>query len=134
MLGGGDRVAAGGVHHDHAAFRGGLDIDVIHADAGAADDLEVGGGGDELCGDFCLAADDERGELGDDLEELVFLETGLHGYVQFPGAAELGDATVGYGIGYKNFRNFHIGWDFLGRLGIAQSGGGGKGGGRNYEL
>ena len=39
-LGGRHGVARGGVHDDHAAFGGGIDIDVVHADAGAAHDFE----------------------------------------------------------------------------------------------
>jgi hypothetical protein len=41
VLGRGDRVAEGRVHHDHAPRRRGFDIDVVDADAGAADDLEI---------------------------------------------------------------------------------------------
>jgi hypothetical protein len=43
QLGRRDRVARGRVHHDDAALGGGLDIDVVHADAGPADDLEQAG-------------------------------------------------------------------------------------------
>ena len=41
VFGGGDRIAERGVHHDHAAWRGGGDIDIVDPDPGAADDLEV---------------------------------------------------------------------------------------------
>ncbi len=58
QFGGGNGVAAGGVHHDDAALGGGIDIDIVHADAGAADDAEIGGGGDDLLGDLGLGADD----------------------------------------------------------------------------
>ena len=44
MLGGGDRIAERRVHDDDAARRGGGDVDIVDADAGAADDLEVGRG------------------------------------------------------------------------------------------
>jgi hypothetical protein len=40
VLGGGDGVAEGRVHHHDAARGGGGDVDVVDADAGAADDLE----------------------------------------------------------------------------------------------
>lgn len=50
MLGGGDRVAEGRVHDDDAAARSGGNVDIVDADAGAADDLEIGRGGDQLFG------------------------------------------------------------------------------------
>ena len=42
VLGGGQHVRLRRVHHHHAATRGRLDVDVVEADAGAADDDEVG--------------------------------------------------------------------------------------------
>ena len=39
VLGGGDRVAERRVHHHDARGGGGRDVDVVDADAGAADDL-----------------------------------------------------------------------------------------------
>jgi hypothetical protein len=42
VFGGGDRVAEGRVHHDDAAARGGRNVDIVDADAGAADHLEIG--------------------------------------------------------------------------------------------
>ena len=33
---GGDRIAAGGVHHDDSALGSGIDINVVHANAGPA--------------------------------------------------------------------------------------------------
>ena len=41
MLGGGDRIAERRVHDDDAARGGGRDVDIVDADAGAADHLEV---------------------------------------------------------------------------------------------
>ena len=48
VLGGGDRVAEGRVHHDDPARRGGGDVDVVHADPGAADHPERVGLRDDL--------------------------------------------------------------------------------------
>ena len=42
VLGHGDGVAAGRVHHQHAGFGGGVQIDVIHAHAGAPDHAQFG--------------------------------------------------------------------------------------------
>ena len=41
VLGGGDRVAEGGVHHHDAGGGGGGDVDIVDADAGAADHLQA---------------------------------------------------------------------------------------------
>ena len=48
MLGGGDGVAAWRVHDDHAVGRGRGDIDIVDADACAADCLQVGCSGQRL--------------------------------------------------------------------------------------
>ena len=41
VLGGGDRIAEWRVHHDDAARRRGRNIDIVDADAGAADHFQV---------------------------------------------------------------------------------------------
>ena len=41
VLGGGDRIAERRVHHDDAARGGGGNVDIVDADAGAADHLQV---------------------------------------------------------------------------------------------
>ncbi len=41
LLGGGDGVAAGGVHHHHTTLAGSGDVDVVDADPGTSDGLEV---------------------------------------------------------------------------------------------
>ena len=48
MLGRGDRIAEGRVHDDDALGGRRLDVDVVDADAGATDHLEVAGGGNDL--------------------------------------------------------------------------------------
>ncbi len=62
VLGGGDRIAERRVHHDHALGGGGRDVDVVDADAGAADHLEVLGLLQELGGDLGGRADGEAVE------------------------------------------------------------------------
>ena len=71
VLGGGDRVAERGVHHDHALGAGGGDIDVVDPDPGAADDLEVGRGVEDRLGHLGRAADREPVILADHRGELV---------------------------------------------------------------
>jgi hypothetical protein len=79
VLGGGDRIAEGRVHHDDAARRGGGDIDVVDADAGAADHLQPLGALEDLRRHLGRRADGEAVILADDLGEpiLVLAEIGL---------------------------------------------------------
>ncbi len=46
MFGGSDRIAERRVHDDHPLGRCGGDIDIVDADPGAADDLQIGRGGE----------------------------------------------------------------------------------------
>ena len=59
LLGGADGVAAGRVHDDDALARGGGDVDVIDADAGAGDGAQLAGIFEQLGGDGRAAADDD---------------------------------------------------------------------------
>ena len=107
VLGGGDRIAERRVHHDDAARGGRRDVDIVDADAGAADHLQV----------FCLfedlgrhlggRADGEAVETADQFGKLVLIltETGLeidldaailedlHG----GGRKRIGDENFGHG-------------------------------------
>ena len=70
QFGGGDDVGGRGVD-DHDAGRGGrLDVDVVEADAGAGDDLEVLGGGDGLGVHLGGGADQDRVDVGERGEQL----------------------------------------------------------------
>ena len=60
QLAGGDRVAAGSVHDDHAVLCGGLDVDVVNADPGAADNFHLRRSLEQRLGDFGLGADSHR--------------------------------------------------------------------------
>ena len=71
MLGRGDRIAERRVHDDDAAARGGRDVDIVDADAGAADHLQPGRGVDQLLGDLGGRADGEAVILVDDCEQLA---------------------------------------------------------------
>ena len=77
MLGGGDRIAEGRVHHDDAARRRGGNVDVVDADAGAADDLQLRRALEQLGGDLGRGADRQAVIVADDLGELVLVEPGL---------------------------------------------------------
>ena len=78
VLGGGDRIAERRVHHDDAGGGRGRDIDIVDADAGAADDFQVLRGLDHIGGDLGRGADGDAVIFGDDLEQLVFRQAGLH--------------------------------------------------------
>ena len=79
VLGGGDRIAERRVHHDDAARRGRRDVDVVDADAGAADDLQAFRLFQHLRGDLGRGADCEPVEAVDRLGKLVLVlaEIGL---------------------------------------------------------
>ena len=70
QFGGGDDVGGGRVDHHDAGLGGGLDVDVVEADAGAGDDLEVLGGGDGLGVQLGGGADEDRIDVGDRREQL----------------------------------------------------------------
>ena len=65
MFGGGNGVAAGRVHDDHAALGGCLHVHVVHADACAANDAELLGRGEHLAGDLGLTANRNGLDIGD---------------------------------------------------------------------
>ena len=60
MFGGRDGIAARDIHDNHALSAGGGDIDVVHADAGAPDDLDFfGDRGNDSAVILRLAADND---------------------------------------------------------------------------
>ena len=65
-LGRGDRVAGRGVDHGDPGPRGGVEVDVVDAHAGPADDGQPRAGGDHLGVDLDLAAHDQRVVVGED--------------------------------------------------------------------
>ena len=93
MLGGGDRVAERRVHDDDAARGGGRDVDIVDADAGAADHLEVGGGLEHVRGDLGRRADGEAVIVADDRLQLVLGQAGL--LVDLDAAARKISAALG---------------------------------------
>ena len=78
VLGGRDDVALRGVDDHHAAARGRLDVDVVEADPGPADDEQVGAGGEHLVGDRRRRADDQGVGADDGVEQLVGGQPGAH--------------------------------------------------------
>src|SRR5262245_13188510 len=78
MLGGGDRIAEGRVHDDDALGGGRLDVDIVDANAGAADDLEFERRGDDLL--RCLGGRTHGQTLVADngFLQLLLAQTNLH--------------------------------------------------------
>ncbi len=105
VFGRGDRVAERRVHDDDAAARGGRNIDIVDADAGAADDLEVGRSGDQLLGRLGGRADGEAVIIADDFGELVLVLAELRLEIDFD-AAITEDLDGGFRqfVGYENAR------------------------------
>ena len=100
VLGGGDGVAAGRVHDDHAAARGGLDVHIIDADASAADDAQSCAGLQDGRGDFRFAAHDDGAEIGNELDERGFRQAGFFGDVERGIAGEFVETALRNRIGY----------------------------------
>ena len=73
MLGDGDGVAAGRIHHNDAACCSCGNIDAVHADAGAANDFEVGGRVENVFGDSDGAAHENGMGGGEMIAELVLI-------------------------------------------------------------
>ena len=116
MLGGGDRIAEGRVHHDDALRGRRRHVDIVDADAGAADDAELRRGGEHLVADLGRRADGEAVIVADDGEELLLVLAEI-GLVVDVDAAILEDLDGGLGelVGDENARGGHgcgpvVGW------------------------
>ena len=70
-LGGGRDVGGRCVDDHDAGLRGRLDVDVVEADTGAGDDLELLRGGDRLGVHLRGRADEDRVDVGERREQLV---------------------------------------------------------------
>ena len=97
VLGGRDRVAGRGVDDDDARVGGRLEVDVVHADPGPADDDEPLAGRDQLGVDLDLAPDDERVVVADDRAQLVAREPVT--FIDLVLRPEEFDALVGDSLG-----------------------------------
>jgi hypothetical protein len=74
VLGGGDRIAVGRVHDDDAARARRLDIDIVDADAGAADDAEAIGDGEQFGRDLGRRAHRQPVILADAVAQIGWSE------------------------------------------------------------
>ena len=70
-LGGGGDVGGRGVDDHDAGHGGGLDVDVVEADTGAGDDLQLRGRRERLLVDLGGRADEDGVDVGEGREQLV---------------------------------------------------------------
>jgi len=85
--------AAGRIHHHHAVLRGGFDIYVIHAHAGAAHHAQLLGGLDDLGLDLGFRAHQQRHGVGHQRNQFRFRQRfGQDDDVEFRPLLEQGDA------------------------------------------
>jgi hypothetical protein len=77
MLGGGDGIAEGRVHHDDAGGGGGGNVHIVHADAGAADHFQVLGRLQHVGGELGGRTNGDAVIIADDLDQLFLGEAGL---------------------------------------------------------
>ena len=71
LLSGRNDIGSGGIAHDDTGFGRSLDIDVVHAHAGTADDAQLRSRGDDLARDVRGGAHHKRIIVGDGLDKLI---------------------------------------------------------------
>ena len=96
VLGGGHGVAGGRVDHGDAGAGGGVEVDVVHADAGAGDDLQLLAGFDYVAVDLGLAAHHQGFVATDGLQQLGGLHARLDVY--FGPGLQQGDSFGADGV------------------------------------
>ena len=78
MFGSGDGVTEGRIHDDDATRGRRLGIDVVDANTGTPDDLEIVRCRQQLFGDLGRRADGQAIIAADDLLQFVLRQAGLH--------------------------------------------------------
>ena len=101
VLGGGDGVAVGRIHHHDAGVGGCLDVDGIDANAGAADHLEPARLGQRLGRNLGGRADDEAVIVADAGGKGVRIEALPHIDAEAPLFEDIGGERA-HGIGDQN--------------------------------
>jgi hypothetical protein len=107
VLGGTDDVRRRGVHHHDATLGGGGDVDVVQADAGPRDHLQVRSRGQRLGVDLRGAADHDRRRVGECRQQgrpirpvdVADLHVGAQ-HLQDAGGQLFGDQDDGHGSGH----------------------------------
>src|SRR5262249_60801931 len=106
VLGGGDGVAERRVHHHDAGGGGRRHVDVVDADAGAADHLQALGGGQHVLVGFGGGADGEAVVVADDLEQLILGKAGADVGVDAAGTEDA-NRSGGELVGDEDFGSGH---------------------------
>ena len=88
MLGGGNGVAAGSIHHHHAVVCGSRAVDIVNAHTGPADGFEVLRRSEYRRGDFRFGPDHKAMIVTDDGEQFIRLEASFDIDGNFRGAAQ----------------------------------------------
>jgi hypothetical protein len=105
MFGGGDRIAERCVHHNHALPAGIGDIDIVDADPGAADDLEIGRGIENVGRHRGRGTDGEAVICADHFFQFL----GRHARLHVDVAAALGKDARGVFVHLVGDENFGFG-------------------------
>lgn len=103
MFGSGDGVAERRVHDDDAAARGSRNIDIVDANAGAADDLQIGRSLDQLFGRLGGGTNGQTIIIADDFGKFVLVLAKLRLEIDF-------DATIAENLD-GGFRQF-VGYEY----------------------
>jgi hypothetical protein len=98
MLRSGNRVPAGCIHDDDPASGCGVNIDVVNAYPGSADDFELFGGLQNRRGYFRLTANHQRGEFGNDLDDLCLGQTRLDNDLELAANGNFVQPALRHGI------------------------------------
>lgn len=94
VFGRGNGIATGCIEHDDPAPGRSLNIDIVDANAGAADGAQLHASVQNPGRNFRLAANDDGAEVGNDLGELRFRQTGPDGNFQGVVPAKLFDSSL----------------------------------------
>ena len=107
VLGGAVDVRRRGVDHQHPGRGGGVDVDVVQADARAGDDLELGRGGDHLGVDRGRRAHQQRVGIGHRCQE--FRAVRAVDPTHFHGVTQGCDGRLGQFVGDQHNGQIHAG-------------------------
>ena len=102
MLGGGNGVSSWSVHDDDPVGIGRIAIDIVNADSGSADGLELGCRRENLRRDLGLGADDEGIVVSNNLDEFL----GRKSHLEVGGDVRMGieklNSLFGNRVGNQN--------------------------------
>src|SRR5437773_12491430 len=98
MLSRGNSISTWRIQNNNSAPSSGLNIDIVHANAGPADNAEARAGLQNIRRNFGLAADNQRVELRDEIDKVALAQAGFDRDLQRAIARKLINAALGNGI------------------------------------